>query len=133
MNITYELKNINEVAEKLLPLWLQHKVMALYAGMGSGKTTLTAALVKLLSTDHVESPTYSIINQYSTANGNIYHMDLYRLKNTDDAINAGVEDALYSNNLCIVEWPEIAEDLLPENTLKVHIKINELHQRVITI
>ena len=108
------------------PLLIKQKsnlYLALHGEMGAGKTTFTQALCTALGVvDVVSSPTYSIINQYKTNHEQIiYHMDLYRLKDEEEAVNAGVEDCLYSGNICIVEWPEILPQLLPENTLHITI------------
>jgi tRNA threonylcarbamoyladenosine biosynthesis protein TsaE len=108
-------------------------VVVFHGQMGAGKTTFISALCQFLGTgDAVGSPTYSIINQYKTATGQlIYHMDWYRLNDEEDAIQAGVEDALYSGNLCFVEWPERAAGLLPDNTLHVTISLIDHSTRLI--
>ena len=100
--------------------------------MGVGKTTFIHTLCEktLHVQDNISSPTFAIINEYeSTIAGTILHMDWYRLKNEDEAINAGVEDALNSGNICLVEWPEKAEGLLPKNTFKVYIEALDEHTR----
>ena len=101
--------------------------------MGAGKTTFITAFCKALGVESsISSPTYSIINQYNTVAGQmLYHMDLYRLRDEEEAINAGVEDALYSGNLCLVEWPEKAANLLPENTLNIYIEaVNDDERKI---
>jgi len=102
--------------------WLQTqptRVIALYGEMGAGKTTFTAALLRAMgSPDVANSPTFSIINHYKTDAGNsVYHMDWYRLNSEEEALDAGVEDALYSGEWCLVEWPQKAERLLPGDVL----------------
>lgn len=106
-------------------------VIAFHGQMGAGKTTFISALCHALGTlDVIGSPTYSIINQYKTASGKtIYHMDWYRLNDEEEAINAGVEDALYSGHLCLVEWPQKAAGLLPEETLHVNISVRDEESR----
>ena len=98
------------------------KVVALHGEMGSGKTTFIHALceVKQVSST-IGSPTFSIINEYIFPGGTIFHIDLYRLKDEDEAIRAGVEDCLYSGNICLVEWPEKALGIFPENTVNVYL------------
>ena len=98
------------------------KVVALHGEMGSGKTTFIHALceVKQVSST-IGSPTFSIINEYIFPGGTIFHIDLYRLKDEDEAIRAGVEDCLYSGNICLVEWPEKAPGIFPENTVNVYL------------
>lgn len=102
----------------------KHTVVAFHGDMGVGKTTFISALCKQLgSTDAMSSPTFAIINEYDTAEGRIiYHMDWYRLKNEEEAIEAGIEDALLSGHLCLVEWPNRAPGLLPENTLHIYLE-----------
>jgi tRNA threonylcarbamoyladenosine biosynthesis protein TsaE len=123
MDVNFTLQQIDEIATAVAHQTKEQPVLALHGEMGAGKTTFTQALCTALGVvDAVSSPTYSIINQYKTNEGQIiYHMDLYRLKDEEEAVNAGVEDCLYSGNICIVEWPEILPQLLPENTLHVTI------------
>jgi tRNA threonylcarbamoyladenosine biosynthesis protein TsaE len=91
--------------------------------MGAGKTTFIHALCEAMGVkDTITSPTFSIINQYKTVKGQtVYHMDLYRIKDENEAINAGMEDCLYSGNLCLVEWPEKAPGIFPDDTLHITI------------
>ena len=125
MDVLFTLPQIQSAAAAFLAAVKNTKVIALHAEMGAGKTTFVHALCNELGVaDAVSSPTFSIINEYTTAAGKtIYHLDLYRLKSVQEAINAGVEDCLYSGNLCLVEWPEIAPAIFPEDTLHVHIEI----------
>lgn len=132
----FTLSEINTVAAALWQKASGCKVWALYAPMGSGKTTFVHALCKevLQVSDAVSSPTFAIINEYQSAvAGIIYHIDLYRLKNAEEAMQAGVEDCLLSGNLCLVEWPELAPEILPENALRIYIEtINETTRRIRT-
>ena len=123
MEVNFTLDEIEETANKLLAASANIKVFAFYGEMGAGKTTFIHALCKVLGvTDVVTSPTFSIINQYKTTTAQtIYHMDLYRLKDENEAINAGIEDCLYSGNICLVEWPEKAAGIFPDDTLHVTI------------
>ena len=125
MNFNYTLDNINEAATLFLKAIGNKKVIALHGQMGAGKTTFVHAVCKVLKVNsNISSPTFSIINEYSTSNGeNIYHIDLYRLKSEREAVNAGVEDCLYSGNLCLVEWPEITPALFPEDTVHCWIEL----------
>ncbi|MBA4196040.1 MAG: tRNA (adenosine(37)-N6)-threonylcarbamoyltransferase complex ATPase subunit type 1 TsaE [Chitinophaga sp.] len=134
MEFVFTLNEIKSVAEKIWNEYSSKKVWAFYAAMGSGKTTFIHALSEVLKVHGtVSSPTFAIINEYaSEVAGIIYHMDWYRLKNEDEAINAGVEDMLNSNNLCLIEWPEKAEALLPEDVLKIEIVlVNETTRKII--
>ena len=124
MDIEFSLAELEQLAGKLAQIIDGRKVVAIHGQMGAGKTTLISAICKALgSGDAIGSPTFSIINQYITPERKIiYHMDWYRIKDEQEAIEAGVEDALYSGNLCLVEWPEKAESLLPDNAMHVYIE-----------
>lgn len=92
---------------------LQHPILLLKGNLGAGKTTFTQVLLKNLgSTDEVSSPTYSIVNEYNTPKGKVFHFDLYRLKNIDEVYDIGIEEYLSNAFLCIIEWPEVYEDEL---------------------
>ena len=123
MEVNFTLDEIKQTAKKLLAASANIKVFAFYGEMGAGKTTFIHALCKVLGvTDVVTSPTFSIINQYKTTTAQtIYHMDLYRLKDENEAINAGIEDCLYAGNMCLVEWPEKAAGIFPDDTLHITI------------
>jgi len=135
--ITYSLNELNQIAKQILSSAQEHSthVFAFYGKMGSGKTTLIKAIGNRLGVvDTVQSPTFSIINQYKLSDGgSIYHFDFYRLDKIDDAINIGVEDYLYSSDICLIEWPEIIEPLLPQNTLRIKIEILDNNTRKIII
>jgi tRNA threonylcarbamoyladenosine biosynthesis protein TsaE len=123
MDVNFALADIDAAALRFAEAVRGHNVLAFHGEMGAGKTTFINAVCKTLGVVGVVlSPTFSIINQYATDNGAIiYHMDLYRLKNNVEAIDAGVEDALFSGHLCFVEWPEKAPDVLPDEVLHVNI------------
>ncbi len=125
MNIDFRLDKIHNVAEQLWQLYSNYKVWAFHGLMGTGKTTLIHAVCSTLRVaDVVSSPTFAVINEYtSKLAGTIYHMDWYRLKNEEEAVEAGVEDCLFSGNVCFIEWPERAENLLPTDTLHFFIDI----------
>lgn len=103
----------------------EHRVIAFHGEMGAGKTTFIKALCAEFGvTDNVASPTFAIINEYLAGDGStIYHFDLYRMETIADLQNIGVEDYFYSGNFCLVEWPELAEPLLPGDTLHVTITV----------
>lgn len=131
MQVTYTLQEINNVVKALYNSFNNIKIWAFYAPMGAGKTTLIHQLCAYLEVeDEVSSPTFAIINQYKSVKENtIYHMDWYRIKDEEEAIQAGVEDVLYSQNLCLIEWPSIAESLLPNTFLKIEIEIIDAQTR----
>lgn len=94
--------------------------------MGAGKTTLIKELCKQLgSEDNFSSPTYSIVNEYTSPHGKLYHMDCYRLKSAEEALNIGIEDYLNGENYCFVEWPELIEQFLPADVIKISIRTTE--------
>ncbi len=123
MEVSFLLNEIDAAAKKLLAKTGYYKVLAFHGEMGAGKTTFIHALCEAMDvTDVVSSPTFSIINEYKTKEGNtVYHMDLYRIKDENEAITAGVEDCLYSGNICLVEWPQKAAGIFPDDTLHISI------------
>lgn len=129
-----DLNGINEAAERFLKETSNHRLIAFYAPMGAGKTTFTSALCHALGVndDAVSSPTFSIINEYVTANGEpMYHFDFYRISKIAEALDIGFYDYVDSGSLCIMEWPENIEGILPEETLKVKITVLEDQSRLL--
>ena len=125
MQLIYTLQTINEAARQFWQFVGGAKVFALHGSMGAGKTTLVHALCEVKGVkDVVGSPTFSIINEYRDAEGKtIYHLDLYRLDNEEEARRAGVEDCLYSGEICLVEWPDKAPHLFPADAVHVYIEL----------
>lgn len=129
------LDNIGQAAEQFLKETADHTIIAFYAPMGAGKTTFTTALCHRLgvSEDAVSSPTFSIVNEYRTSGGDsIYHFDFYRITRVEEAFDIGLYDYLDSGSLCLIEWPENIEQILPEETLKVTIAVLPDESRVIS-
>lgn len=129
------LDNIGRAAEQFLTETAGHTIIAFYAPMGAGKTTFTTALCHRLgvSEDAVSSPTFSIVNEYRTSGGDsIYHFDFYRITRVEEAFDIGLYDYLDSGSLCLIEWPENIEQILPEETLKVTITVLPDESRVIS-
>lgn len=135
MDVNFSLKNINEAAKTFLETIGEKKVIALHGQMGAGKTTFVHSICDVLGVSAaVSSPTFSIINEYSSAEGEtIYHLDLYRMKDDQEAINAGVEDCFYSGNLCLVEWPEITPALFPDDTVHCYLFVSGENERRLVI
>lgn len=121
----YNEEELQEVARKLISNFGHIKVWCFDAEMGAGKTTLTKKICEELGVeDEMSSPTFSIVNEYLTKNGeDIYHFDFYRLEDMEEALDIGVEDYLFSGNLCLLEWPAIIEPLLPDEYLQISIKL----------
>lgn len=137
MTQTIIIKNINDLdraAKEFLNKIKGNSLVAFFAPMGSGKTTFTTAICKALGvTDSVGSPTFAIVNEYITGDGDpMYHFDFYRISKLQEAIEIGLYDYLDSGHLCIMEWPENIEELLPEETLRVHITVNPDLSRTIS-
>jgi len=135
MEVIFKLENIQEAAAIFLTEVNINSVFAFNGEMGAGKTTFIHAVCEVMGVkETVSSPTFSIINQYSTRAGkNIYHLDLYRLKDENEAINAGVEECLYSGNTCLVEWPEKAPGIFPDKTIQLHISFIDTNTRKLSI
>ena len=127
MDFIYSLENINEICFRIISLFPNNKVFTFHGEMGAGKTTLIRTLCEIMNVkEKVSSPTFSIINEYSSENyGNIFHIDLYRLKSSEEAIAAGVEDCIISGNICFVEWPERALNLFDD---AIHCFINTISE-----
>lgn len=124
MNIVFSLDQIQEAAEQVLAS--NPKKIILFNGeMGVGKTTLIKQLCKSLGVeDATSSPTFSLVNEYNTANNQtVYHFDFYRLNKETEALDMGVDDYLYSGNWCFIEWSEKVENLLPEETSTITIEL----------
>lgn len=138
MELKFSLDNLKEMATEFWKLTGNTKVFAFHGEMAAGKTTFIHALCDVKNVkDVVGSPTFSIINEYSyTEEGQekkIFHIDLYRLKDEEEAVQAGIEDCLYSGNICFVEWPEKAAGLIPEDALHVHISLSGSTKRKLII
>ena len=118
------LSELSRVADAVIERLGERRVVAFRAPMGAGKTTLIAEIVAALgSGDVVTSPTFALVNEYDTGEGGVvYHFDFYRIKRLAEVYDMGYEDYFYGRGLCFIEWPELVEDLLPEETVKVTIE-----------
>ena len=133
MEITISnLDNIRESAREFINNIGSHKVFAFYGKMGAGKTTFIKAICEELGVDDViTSPTFAIINEYSGKDETIYHFYFYRIKKLEEVYDMGYEDYFYSGALCFIEWPELIEEVLPEDAVKVQITEKEDGTRAI--
>lgn len=131
MILKFTLDQLPSVARQLLASFPDSRVFALYGKMGAGKTTLIKELCRQLTvTEEVQSPTFSIINEYKVSGDKpVYHFDFYRIGKVEEVFDIGYEDYIYSGSFCFIEWPEPAEDLLPEGT--VRLEISGENERVI--
>ncbi|HOG05643.1 MAG: tRNA (adenosine(37)-N6)-threonylcarbamoyltransferase complex ATPase subunit type 1 TsaE [Paludibacter sp.] len=127
------LNSINIAAQDFIKKIKNKKVFAFYGEMGAGKTTFIKAICENLGVeDMINSPTFSIVNEYLDADGNIiYHMDCYRIEKESEATDIGVTGYLYSGNYCFIEWPEKIERLLPDDIVKVKIAETENGTRIV--
>ena len=116
--------DLTQAARSFIAAMKDRTIFAFYGKMGAGKTTFTKAICEVLGVeDVITSPTFAIVNEYTDGKGNpIYHFDFYRIKKLEEVYDMGYEDYFYSGNLCLLEWPELIEDILPENAVKVKIE-----------
>ena len=128
-------ENIPAAVRKLLKHTGDNKILAFYGAMGAGKTTIIKALCKSLGTiDIATSPTFTLVNEYKSADGkSVYHLDFYRIKKRDEVFDFGIEEYFSSGSWCLMEWPELIEDLLPESTVKIKITVGENEERILEI
>lgn len=127
---SFTLSEIDTIAKQVLEL-ANSKILLFYGDMGTGKTTLISAIVKELGYKlDVSSPTFSIVNEYDTENGLVYHFDFYRLKDEMEAFDIGFEEYLYSGYWCFIEWPEKIANLLPENVNKIFLETDNNKRKI---
>lgn len=129
------LSEIDDRAKEFLQIVTGHSLIAFYAPMGAGKTTFTTALCRVLGVqeDAVSSPTFSIVNEYRTSKGeSIFHFDFYRITRIAEALDIGFYDYIDSGSLCIMEWPENIEELIPDEALRVFISVLPDGARLLT-
>ncbi|WP_420553374.1 tRNA (adenosine(37)-N6)-threonylcarbamoyltransferase complex ATPase subunit type 1 TsaE [Tenacibaculum aiptasiae] len=134
MNKNYSLDELTKIAEEVVQN-TKNKVLLFYGDMGVGKTTLIKEICKVLGVDDIaHSPTFSLVNEYQTKNSDIvYHFDFYRIEDEEEAYDMGIEDYLYSNNWCLIEWPENVKNLLPLDAVAIKITLLENGQRNIQL
>lgn len=128
-------KHLHSGAKKLIETFGSNRIIAFYGSMGAGKTTIIKAVCEELGVlDIISSPTFTLVNEYKTVAGEfIYHIDFYRIKKQEEVFDFGIEEYLSGENYCFMEWPELIEDILPANTLKVRISVEDDEKRVLKI
>lgn len=136
--IISDIKRISEAARQFVSLIGNHRVFAFYGSMGAGKTTFIKAICEELGVkDVITSPTFAIVNEYSLPlqsegdGASLFHFDFYRIKKMEEVYDMGYEEYFYSGALCFIEWPELIEELLPEDAVKVSITEQEDGTRVV--
>lgn len=134
MRLTIDnIDNIRQAAREFVNNIGDSHVIAFYGKMGAGKTTFIKAICEELGVeDVITSPTFAIVNEYTATNGPIYHFDFYRIKKLEEVYDMGYEDYFFSGALCLMEWPELIEDILPDDTLRVTITENADGTRTVT-
>ena len=127
-----KLSDMPEAAKNLLENFPDERIFAFYGKMGAGKTTFIKSICAFMgTTDPITSPTFSLVNEYNTLKGIVYHFDFYRLKDQEEAFDIGLEEYLYSRNYCFMEWPEKIDSLLPESFVSVEISELSESERII--
>lgn len=133
MDKNYTLKDVAQLSRDIIKN-VSHNVLLFYGDMGVGKTTLIKQICKDLgSNDIISSPTFSLVNEYSSKNETLYHFDFYRIINEEEALDIGIEDYLYRRNWCFIEWPENIRNLLPLDAIEIHLTLLEDGSRNIKI
>jgi tRNA threonylcarbamoyladenosine biosynthesis protein TsaE len=128
-------RHLTAAAKQLLEQSGDNKIFAFYGSMGAGKTTIIKAICQTLGAiDIVSSPTFTLVNEYKTSSGeSLYHIDFYRIRKEEEVYDFGIEEYLTGDSYCFMEWPELIEDILPEETIKVRISVDEYEQRFLSI
>jgi tRNA threonylcarbamoyladenosine biosynthesis protein TsaE len=128
-------KHLTAAARQLLNLAGEKKIFAFYGSMGAGKTTLIKTVCKLLdATDSVTSPTFTLVNEYRTSSGDsLFHIDFYRINKQEEVYDFGIEEYLSGESYCFMEWPELIEEILPPETLKIRITVGENEERILEL
>ena len=130
-----DIEHIREAAREFIKQIGDRRVFAFYGKMGAGKTTFVKAICEELGVeDVITSPTFAIINEYSLPQGeSLFHFDFYRIKKLEEVYDMGYEDYFYSGALCFIEWPELIEDVLPEDAVRVNIEEQADGSRLVTV
>jgi tRNA threonylcarbamoyladenosine biosynthesis protein TsaE len=133
--ICHKIEDLPGIARQIFDYGKKYTIWLLKGEMGSGKTTFITALTQIIGTsDHVSSPSYSIVNEYVSKKGEkLYHFDFFRVKEIDEIFDIGFEEYIDSGNLCLIEWPELVENFLPEKHLIVHINIPDKETRIFNV
>ena len=133
MEFNFNLQDLTYIAKEILRN-VPNKTLLFYGTMGVGKTTLIKELSKQLGvTDVINSPTFSLVNEYEIMNDKIYHFDFYRIKSEEEALDIGIEDYFFSGHWNLIEWPENISNLLPPNSIKIEMNKNQNGTRTLNI
>lgn len=126
-------KQLPKAAIEIIEYVSNRRIIAFYGTLGAGKTTIINAICKVLGVENTTaSPSFTLVNEYMTRAGEmIYHIDLYRINNLEEAFDFGIEEYLLGNSYCFVEWPERIEDILPDDTVRIRISVTVDEQRIL--
>ncbi len=122
-------------SRRILKFAGDRRIISFYGSMGAGKTTIIKAVCKVLNaSDLVSSPTFTLVNEYKTETGDsIYHIDLYRIRKEEEVFDFGIEEYLASGSYCLIEWPELAQNILPPESVNVRITVRNNQERILDI
>jgi tRNA threonylcarbamoyladenosine biosynthesis protein TsaE len=128
-------KHLASAARKFLKHFGENRIFAFYGSMGAGKTTIIKAICKALgAVDIVSSPSFTLVNEYKTSEGEIlYHIDFYRINKKEEAFDFGIEEYLTGDSYCFMEWPELVADILPAETIAIRISVDDNEQRTLLV
>lgn len=128
-------KHLHAAARELLRQCGGKKILAFYGAMGSGKTTIIKSICEILgATDIVTSPTFTLVNEYKTETGeSLYHFDFYRIRKTEEVFDFGIEEYFTSGSWCFMEWPELVEEILPSEIVRIRINVTDDEQRILQL
>jgi tRNA threonylcarbamoyladenosine biosynthesis protein TsaE len=128
-------RHLHAAAKELLKHSGDRKIFAFYGSMGAGKTTIIKAVCEALGAlDIVSSPTFTLVNEYKTYDGeSLFHIDFYRIKKQEEVYDFGIEEYLTGDSYCFMEWPDLIEDILPAETVRVKITVDEHEQRILLV
>jgi len=126
-------KHLRSAAKKIIEYTKGKKLLAFSGPMGAGKTTIIKAVCRALGAeDTVSSPTFTLVNEYETVSGEIlYHIDFYRIKKKEEVLDFGIEEYFFSGSYCLMEWPELIGEILPGETVKISITVDDKEQRIL--
>ncbi len=126
-------ENLPQAAKDILALAGSKRLFAFSGPLGAGKTTIIKTICRYLGAiDIITSPSFTIVNEYKTSyNESLFHIDLFRIKNINEAFDFGIEEYIFSDNYCFIEWPELIEEILPEETVKIKITVDDKERRIL--
>jgi tRNA threonylcarbamoyladenosine biosynthesis protein TsaE len=133
--ICHKIEDLPDIARQIYEIGRDYPVWLLKGEMGSGKTTLVTAIAGVIgTTDPVNSPSYAIVNEYKSTNGNrLYHFDFFRVKDVSEILDIGFEEYIDSGDFCLIEWPELIESFLPRHHFIIHIKMPDRKTRIFNL